>query len=248
MMTLHSDAATGTLTQAALDGYLKTCKIDDLSTENGNGTFGFAPIAVAARNGHVGSVRILLDNDASADALSSQHRTPLWIVTARGRGDSRAEIVDLLLKHKANAKYFHPDLRGGSTPLENELKQLKDPEVIQLLVDKQGTTDAATKLAAELDEPAIHDAMKSSQDRTRLRATIVDLVTSLILFILAWANSAALTGMANKIFTKFQISGKKDSATAKKIAAVSERETLVSHLNFVALSHSPHGRHCSPVQ
>ena len=103
----------------------------------------------------------------------------------------------------------------------NELKQLKDPEVVQLLVDADGKTDEATKLAAEIGDPAIDDAMKSNQDRTRLRATIVSLVVSLVQFILAWANSAALTGMANKIFTKFQISGNKDSVMAKKIATVS---------------------------
>lgn len=220
-MTLHGDAAAGVLTQAALDGHLRTCKIDDPSTENGNGTIGFTALAIAARNGHVDVVRLLLDNNANVDALSTQHRTPLWTVTARGRGVSRAEIVDILLKHKADAKYSHADLQSGSTPLVNELKQLKDPEVIQLLVDANGITDAAAKLASEIGDPAIDDAMKSNQDRTKLRATIVDLVISLIQFILAWANSAALTGMANKIFKKFQISGNKDSPFAKKIAVVS---------------------------
>ena len=220
-MTLHSDAAAGVLTPTALNDYLKSYKIDDQSTVAGNGTIGLTPLALAARNGHVGAVTLLLQNSANADALSSQHRTPLWIVTTRGRGDGRAEIVQLLLNHKANAKYSHPDLQGGSTPLVNELKQLKDPEVIQLLVESNGTTDAATKLAGELDELEINDAMKSNRQRSNFRATLVNLITALILFILAWANSAAVTGITNKIFTKFQISGNKDSATAKKIAAVS---------------------------
>ncbi|KAG8532879.1 uncharacterized protein KY384_002757 [Bacidia gigantensis] len=218
-MTLHGDAAAGVLTQATLDVHLRTCKIDAPSTENGNGTIGFTALAIAARNGQSGAVRLLLDNNANVDALSTQHRTPLWTVTARGRGDSRAEIVDVLLKHKADAKYSHANLQGGSTPLVNELKQLKDPEVIQLLVDANGTTDAATKLAAGIGDPTIDDAMKSNEDRTKLRAAVVVVVVSLIQFILAWANSAALTGIANKIFTKFKISGNKDSPMAKKIAA-----------------------------
>lgn len=65
--------------------------------------------------------------------------------------------------------------------------------------------------------------MKSTEQRTNLRATIVDLITALILFILAWANNAALTGIANKVWKKFQISGDKDSPTAKRIAAVSSK-------------------------
>ncbi|KAI0011061.1 hypothetical protein F4779DRAFT_574877 [Xylariaceae sp. FL0662B] len=218
-MSLYSDAATGVLISAALHDYLKTHNIDEPSKETGNGTIGFTPLALAVRNGHADVVRLLLDNDAEVDALSSQRRTPLWIATARGRGDNRAEIVDILLKHRANAKYSDPDLQGGSTPLENELKQRRDPEVIQLLVQNDGKTDTAVKLAADLRNPYIDDAMKSTEERSKLRDAIVGLVTALILFVLAWANSAALSGIANKVFAKFHISGNKDSPMARKIAA-----------------------------
>ncbi|KAL8789691.1 MAG: hypothetical protein Q9195_006688 [Heterodermia aff. obscurata] len=112
-------------------------------------------------------------------------------------------------------KYSHADLRDGSTSLVNELKQLKDIEVIQLLVVANGTTDAATILAAEIDDPAIDDAMKFNRDRTNLRATFVALVIALVRFILALANSVTLTGIdkGSKILIKFQIS------MAMKIAA-----------------------------
>lgn len=234
-MAFYSDAANGKLTPATLTNYLQTCKIDDPGTERGNGTFGLTPLALAACKGHVDAVRLLLENGAKADALSSQNRTPLWLVAARGRGEGRAEIVELLLKEGADAKYCHPSLKGGSTPLENELKQLQDPEVIQLLVENGGTTDAAKKLAAELGDPEIDDAMQSKQERSKIRAAIVNLVTALILFILAWANSVALTGIANKIFKKFEISGNKDSEIAKKITKASGREISVSPFLFVSL-------------
>ncbi|KAI1136480.1 hypothetical protein F5Y05DRAFT_405384 [Hypoxylon sp. FL0543] len=218
-MTLYTDAATGSLTGRALDEYLKTQDIDEPSTEDGNSTIGLTPLALAARHGHAEVVRLLLEKGAQVDAPSSQRRTALWLVTSRGQGDNRAEIVNILLNHGANAKYSDPALLDGSTPLENELKQRKDPEVIQLLVQNGGETDAARKLADSLGEPEIDDAMKSTKQRSRLRDAIVSLITSIILFILAWANSAALTGIANKVFNKFQISGTKKSAWTKKIEA-----------------------------
>ncbi|KAI1076033.1 hypothetical protein F5B20DRAFT_338770 [Whalleya microplaca] len=218
-MSLHSDAANGVLTTTALNEYLKTHKIDEPSAETGNGTIGLTPLSLAVRNGHAEVARLLLDNGAEVDALSSQRRTPLWIVTSRGRGDNRAEMVDILLKHRANAKYSDSALQGGSTPLENELKQRRDPEVIQLLVHHDGKTDAATRLAAELRSPEVDDAMKSTQQRSRFRDAIVGLIAALILFILAWANNAALTRIADRVFKKFQISGNTDSPMGKKIAA-----------------------------
>lgn len=115
-MTLYSNAANGKLTPVTLTIYLQTCKIDDPGTERGNVTFGLTPLALAACNGHVDAVLLLLDNDAKADALSSQNHTHLWLVAARRRGVGRAEIVELLLRKGADAKFCHPALKSGSTP------------------------------------------------------------------------------------------------------------------------------------
>ncbi|KAI0836969.1 hypothetical protein F5Y06DRAFT_272723 [Hypoxylon sp. FL0890] len=218
-MSLYADAATGSLTSGTLDEYLKTHNIDEPSTEKGNSTIGLTPLALAARHGHAEVTRLLLEKGAQVDALSSQRRTALWIVTARGQGDNRAEIVNILLKHGANTKYSDPDLQDGSTPLENELKHRKEPEVIQLLVQNGGKTEAAMKLAEKLGQPEIDDAMKSTKQRSKFRNAVVDLITAIILFIFAWANSAVLTGIANKVFNKFQISGTKESKLAMKIEA-----------------------------
>ncbi|KAI2470761.1 hypothetical protein F4781DRAFT_167829 [Annulohypoxylon bovei var. microspora] len=216
-MSLYSDAATGILTKRALNDYLKAHKIDERSTEKGNSTIGLTPLAIAARNGHADVVRLLLDNGAEVDAFSTQLRTPLWILTSRGLGNNRVEIANLLLKHGADAKYSCPTLQNGSTPLENELKQGKEPGVIQLLVQHGGTTDTALELAAKLGHPDIDNAMRSTQQRNNLRDAIVSLITALILFIIAWLNSSALTGFANSFFNKFQISGNRTNGMAKKI-------------------------------
>lgn len=76
--------------------------------------------------------------------------------------------------------------------------------------------------------------MQSKQE-SKFRAAIVNLVTALILFILAWANSVVLTGISNKIFRKFEISGNKDSDIAKKITKASGREISVSPFLFASL-------------
>ncbi|KAI5462816.1 hypothetical protein BGZ63DRAFT_452327 [Mariannaea sp. PMI_226] len=219
-MSFYNDAAKGILTQPTLDEYRRASNFDinAPSAEAGNGTLGLTALALAAKNGHMEVVRLLLGSNADPDGLSSQHRTPLWIVTMRGRGDNRAEIVSLLLQYHAKPDYCHNELQNGSTPLVNELKQLKDPEVVRLLVDKNGRTEAAVKLAADLADPEIDDAMLSNQQRSKFRSAIIDLISALILFILAWANSPAMDGIANKVFKKFQIRGNKDSNTAKKIA------------------------------
>lgn len=124
-MSLHIDAAAGTLTRESLDGYLQSHQIDEPSKESGNGTVGLTPLALAVRNGQFDAAKILLEKGAEVDAFSTSRRTPLWIATSRGRGDNRAEVVNLLLKNGADVKYSDSNLYGGSTPLVNELKQLK---------------------------------------------------------------------------------------------------------------------------
>ncbi|KAI1385442.1 uncharacterized protein F4822DRAFT_445394 [Hypoxylon trugodes] len=216
-MSLYSDAATGVLTSAALDKYLETYNINEPSAEKGSSTLGLTPLAVAARNGHAEVVRLLLDKGAEVDAFSTQRRTPLWIVTSRGKGDNRVEIVDLLLKHGANVLYSDSSLQSGSTPLVNELAQRKDPEVIQLLVKNGGSTDAAVEATARLGRPEIDEAMKSPQQRGFARDSIVSLILAFILLILDLANNLIETG--HQIFNKFQIRGERDSQMAEKIKA-----------------------------
>lgn len=226
-MSLHSDAATGVLTHATLNNYLNTCKINEPSTEKGNGTIGLTPLALAARNGHADIVRLLLEKGAMVDALSSQLRTPLWIVTARGQGDNRAEIVQLLLRYGADPKYSLSTLQNGSTPLENELKQQKDPDVIQLLVQNGGKTDKVTSLAASLGIPEINAVMEPSKQGGNVLETIVSLILAVILYIFGWVHNAALA--AGSVLKKYPISGRMDSmdsmysSMVKKVHEVRQR-------------------------
>ncbi|KAI2635881.1 hypothetical protein GGS26DRAFT_581507 [Hypomontagnella submonticulosa] len=212
-MSFYRDAADGTLTSESLDGYLQNHNINDPSTESGNGTKGLTALALAARNGHIDVVRLLLDKGAEVDGRSTQNRTPLWVMTTRSRGGNRAEIVELLLEHKAAVKHSDPKLQGGSTPLENELRLEKDPKVVRILVQNGGITDAAKDLASGLNRPEIDDAMELNQETSNLRETFATIISALILFILAWAN------IAGRVFNIFQISGSNDDNLARMIEA-----------------------------
>ena len=217
-MTLHSEAAAGDLTRRTLLYYLKECSINETNPKEGK-THGLTPLALAAQNGHVETVRLLLANGANVDALSSKCQTPLWIVTAQGQGRNRAEVVELLLKYKANARYSHPNLRGGSKPLENELVQRKDPEVIQLLVEEKGTTAEAEKLASKLHNPEIDDAMKSTRQRRKRRDATVNLISAFIVFVITAINSPAITRMIDKILAKSSINEKNIKAINHQAAS-----------------------------
>ncbi|KAI0121863.1 hypothetical protein F4814DRAFT_406799 [Daldinia grandis] len=214
-MSLHSDAATGVLTDAALNNYLNTCKINEPSSEQWGGTKGLTPLALAARNGHADIVRLLLEKGAMVDALSSQLRTPLWIVTARGRGDNRAEIVQILLSYGADPNYSISTLQDGSTPLENELKQQKDPDVVRLLVQNGGKTDKVISLAAGLGIPEINAAMGSPKQGGNMLEIIVSLIIAVIYYIFNWVHSAALA--AGSVLKKYPISGRMESPMTKEV-------------------------------
>lgn len=56
---------------ATLTIYLHTCRIDDLSIEQKNVTFGITPFALTAYNRYVNTVLLFLDNNTKADAISS---------------------------------------------------------------------------------------------------------------------------------------------------------------------------------
>jgi ankyrin repeat protein len=75
-----------------------------------DGFFGGAPLMLAAREGHVGVVRWLLDKGAAIDHIDNIGSTALWRTCCEGR----LPVVRLLLERGADPTIAD---HGGSTPL-----------------------------------------------------------------------------------------------------------------------------------
>lgn len=92
---------------------------------------GVSPLILVARNGHIDTVRFLLEKGVSPNSLTLVDGlsciTPLFIAAQKGH----FEVVQLLLQYKANTELSMP---AGLTPLYTAV-QNKRLRVIRLLID-----------------------------------------------------------------------------------------------------------------
>ncbi|KAL4750048.1 hypothetical protein BDW72DRAFT_204273 [Aspergillus terricola var. indicus] len=163
-MTLHSAFSDGTLTRASLQRCLVLVEIDALDDR------GFTPLALAVKNGHPSVLKLLLQNDASADKPVRDGRTPLYL--AANAKQNRARTVQLLLSHDPK-----PDIDASSpewnneTPLMVAITHGRDPEVVRLLVEAGASL---TKI--------------NDRGETAVASTLAQLLVSAILFAVAYAD------------------------------------------------------------
>ena len=83
---------------------LLKAKADVNAAETLDGVSGIKALHAASANGHVGSVRLLLDGNATVDARNSDNVSALMVAATKGR----AAVVQLLLNAKASTT-----ARGG---------------------------------------------------------------------------------------------------------------------------------------
>jgi ankyrin repeat protein len=102
------------------------------------------PLILAAYNGHVDAVRLLLEHNADVNSQNDRGRTPLHnaIRCDRFKAD-RPQIVQLLLKHGANANIRNYNKRR--TPLHLASKRADLLDILRLLLEHGADLDAEDK-------------------------------------------------------------------------------------------------------
>ncbi|KAG9052349.1 hypothetical protein FS842_010001 [Serendipita sp. 407] len=223
-MTLSDDAWDGTLTYNRLENYIA---IDRSVLDKPGGKKGITPLAAACSAGRQDMVQLLLDANADVNAPSPQNRTPLFYATRRPK---TAPIVRLLILHDAKPN-IQDDL--GTSPLMNAVSQTRDKDTIHELVDHGADVSAVNNKGKSVKDMAkvagLEQDLKPRDERVNSsRTEIVNLIVSLVLFVIAYVNSGvlkdAVQGVAKKLY---DISGEK---TPEVEQAVDTKATTVKEL------------------
>jgi hypothetical protein len=189
-MSLHQEAQDGILTRPLLQKYLSKDP-DALKTEDWHG---YTPLALAVREGHVGVVKLLLQNKADANQKIRDGRTPLYIAMSAKQNTKR--IAQLLLTYDANVNFPIKEL-GNETAIMAAIVQSRDPEVIQLIVDNGASLtrandkgETAKSLADQSANPAIHRALLSEDKKGGWQTELESLLVSSGLFARAYFSNS----------------------------------------------------------
>ncbi|KIY46463.1 hypothetical protein FISHEDRAFT_75620 [Fistulina hepatica ATCC 64428] len=200
MSTIQDEAFTGKLTEARVKSLItgNPAVIDSVGGANN-----VTALAAACWGGHLDTVKLLLRNDANPDALSPRSRTPFFFVTTRSPPRDRGAIAQALLDAHASIDLATDE--EGNTPLMNAIVQCRDTDVIHLLVDSKASQTKANKrqppeTAAMLAQRyGLSRHLKDKDERSSSRGKIVDIVVSIVLLVVHYAN--VLTGgVLEKLF------------------------------------------------
>ena len=218
MSTIQDEAFNGTLTAASLDSGSNLSMID---REGGN--IKLTPLAAACSGGHLDTVKLLISRKANPNARSPHNLTPLYFVTSRNsRPKNRAAIVQALIDAGANVNL--PCDEDQNTPLMNAIVEIRDDkDVVHLLVDNNASTTQVNrynrnaKMLADQYKMARH--LRSKAERSSTRASIVDIVVSLVLLVISYVNSSLVKTVAGGIVNQlYKIRGETDANLAKVLS------------------------------
>ncbi|EHK20852.1 uncharacterized protein TRIVIDRAFT_69670 [Trichoderma virens Gv29-8] len=201
-MSIYEDARKGLLVGSVLDAYIenKPNTLDEQSPDTG-----LTALAIAAIEGFPDEVEQLLKKGAGPDALSSNLETPLLLAAWKGKKE-RARIIQLLLKSMPPGSLNRTCKAADfNTPLMFAIKN-KDYESIRLLVQAGAANDEKITNVDGFTVKQIADAVGDRlvtrsllPDEKQKAALLAASVTSLLLYIVAWANKT-VNGLVTELF------------------------------------------------
>lgn len=221
MADLYALARTGNLLEPTLDEFLQTSTIDEENPRNG-----LTLLIEAAWKGHHSVVSLLLRKGADVSKRGKFGQTPLHYATKARR--SRKETVKAILKSNPDIEATDDD---GNTPLIVAVFDNQGFSVIQLLLNHGASSTTKNKVDLSAQDyanftygPAENDVKKllfPEKQYATSRFELVDIIISLVMFILQYINSGVVNGVKGIISRLYGISGTKDFDP--KLAIVSWR-------------------------
>jgi ankyrin repeat protein len=181
--SLHTHAKSGTLNLKNVGQLLIQVEVND------EDSYGDTALDLAIRNGHVGAVKLLLQNGADANRVSPDGKTPLYAAT---QAPNSGRIVELLLKHSATPDEPVSQLKGD-TPLMSAIRQGTSPEAIRALIQAGAAMDRSNELgetpatlADSSINTAVHKAIRPKDEKPEWKPELENLLVSSGLFALAF--------------------------------------------------------------
>ncbi|KAJ5385126.1 hypothetical protein N7517_003037 [Penicillium concentricum] len=180
---LHTHAKSGTLSLQNIGQLLIQVEVND------EDSYGDTALDLAIRNGHVGAVKLLLQNGADSNRISPDGKSPLYAAT---QVPNSGRIVELLLKH--GAKPDEPISKPkGDTPLMSAIRQGTSSEAIRALIQAGAAMDKSNelgetpkKLAEKSTNTAVHKAIRPNDETPEWKPELENLLVSSGLFALAY--------------------------------------------------------------
>ncbi|KAH9828786.1 uncharacterized protein C8Q71DRAFT_718972 [Rhodofomes roseus] len=207
---LHDHAYRGTLTEELLQRFLAGADPSFINSIGGEKKL--TPLAAACLRGHLDVVRLLLENRADANAVSSRERPPLFYVTSRTT-NNRLDIARALLNAGADVdKRFPKD--ENATALMNALTEVRDKDLVHELVDHGASlsakNDGGQSVRDLAKEVGMDQELLTKQERNATRGAVIDLIVALVMFVIAYVNSGLIKDVAFGTISKlYEVSGAK---------------------------------------
>ncbi|KAF9465823.1 hypothetical protein BDZ94DRAFT_1159467 [Collybia nuda] len=224
MSIIYDEALNGTLTADGLKEYLNS---DPTILDTAGGSKQLTPLAAACSGGHLGVVELLLAQKANPNAPSAHSRTPFFFAAT-------LPIVQVLINGGADVNLVCDD--DQNTPLINAILQLKDKDIARLLVDNKASLTQKNKNGDTAESLAkkhgMAQSLKPKGARNSIRARVVDAIMSMVLMILAYANSLTAKATPGGAVKKlYGIQGVEDGALAKEIPEPKSVDDFKQNLN-----------------